>query len=60
MGIISAVKRVEFISDRLTLKGCWCDITFLNVHASTEDISDDMKDSCYGEQECEFNQFLKY
>jgi hypothetical protein len=36
--IISAVKRVEFVSDRMlyiTLKGCWCDITVLNVHAPT-------------------------
>jgi len=38
-GIISAVRRVEFISDRMvyiTLRGHWCDIV-LNVHAPTED-----------------------
>jgi hypothetical protein len=40
--IISAVKRVEFVSDRmshiiLVLRGCWCDIIVLNTHASTED-----------------------
>jgi exonuclease III len=38
--IISAVKRVEFFSDRMsyiTLKGRWCDIIVLNVHAPTED-----------------------
>jgi hypothetical protein len=38
--IISAVKRVEFISDRMSyiiLRGRWCDIIVLNVHATTED-----------------------
>jgi exonuclease III len=38
--IISAVKRVEFVSDRIsyiTLKGHWCDIIVLNVHTPTED-----------------------
>jgi hypothetical protein len=37
--IISAVKRVEFISDRMsyiTLKGRWCDITVPNMYAPTE------------------------
>jgi hypothetical protein len=44
--IISAVKRVEFVIDRMSyiiLRGCWCDI-ILNVHAPTEDKIDDMKD----------------
>jgi hypothetical protein len=48
--IISAVKRVEFVSDMMTyiiLRGCWCDITILNLHAPTEDKIDDMKDSFY-------------
>jgi hypothetical protein len=61
-GIISAVKRVEFISDRMsyiTLRGRWCDI-FLNVHASTEDKSDDTKDSFYEELERVLDQFPKY
>jgi hypothetical protein len=42
--IISAVKRIEFVSDRMsyiTLKGCGCDIIVLNVHAPTEDKDDD-------------------
>jgi hypothetical protein len=42
--IISAVKRVEFVSDKMlyiTLKGCWCDIIVLNVHAPTDDKDDD-------------------
>jgi exonuclease III len=50
--IISAVKRVEFVSDRMsyiTLRGRWCDIIVLNVHAATEDIYDDTNDSFYEE-----------
>jgi hypothetical protein len=43
--IISAVKRVEFLSDRMPLRGRWCRIIVLNVHATTEDNIDDMKDS---------------
>jgi hypothetical protein len=46
--IISAVKKVEFVSDRMshiTLKGRWRDIIVLNVHAPTEDKHDVMKDS---------------
>jgi hypothetical protein len=37
--IILAVKRVEFISDRMSymiLRGCWCHIIVLNIHAPTE------------------------
>jgi hypothetical protein len=43
--IMSAVKRVEFISDRMsyiTLKGLWYDIIVLNVHAPIEDKDDDI------------------
>jgi hypothetical protein len=61
--IISTVKRVEFVSDRMlyiTLKGCWCDITVLNVHAPTEDIGDVIKDSFYKEVEQVFGQFPRY
>jgi hypothetical protein len=46
--IISAVKRVEFISDRMSyiiLRGRWCHIIVLNVHAPTESKTDDVKDS---------------
>jgi hypothetical protein len=42
--IISAVKRVEFVSDRMsyiTLRGRWCHIIVLNVHSPTEDKTDD-------------------
>jgi len=54
-------KRVAFISNRMsyiTLRGHWCDIV-LNVHAPTEDKSDDKKDSIYKELEHVFNQFSK-
>jgi exonuclease III len=61
--IISAVKRVEFVSDRMSyiiLRGRWCDIILLNVHAPTEDKCDDTKDSFYEELKEVFNRFLKY
>jgi hypothetical protein len=48
--IISAVKRVEFVSDRMSyiaLRSRWCDIIVLNVHAPTEDKDDDIKDRFY-------------
>jgi hypothetical protein len=46
--IISAVKSVEFVSVRMSyiiLRGRWCHSIVLNVHASTEDKTDDVKDS---------------
>jgi hypothetical protein len=46
--IISAIKRVEFI---IILRGCWCDIIVLNVHAPQEDKIDDIKDRLYEELE---------
>jgi hypothetical protein len=52
--IISAVKRVEFVSDRMSfiiLRGCWCHVIVLNVHAATEDKIDDVKDSFYEDLE---------
>jgi hypothetical protein len=58
--IISAVKRVEFVSDRMsciTLKGRWCDIIVLNVQDPTEDRDDDIKDSFYEGLEQLFDQF---
>jgi hypothetical protein len=61
--IISAVKRVEFVSDMMSyiiLRGHWCDIILLNVHASTEDKIDDVKYRFYEELECVFDNFLKY
>jgi hypothetical protein len=60
--MISAVKRVEFVSDMMyvTLRGHWCNIIVLNVHAPTKDKIDDMKDSFYEELEPVFNKFPKY
>jgi hypothetical protein len=52
--IVSAIKRVEFVRDRLSymvLRGRWCSIIALNVHAPTEEKSDDSKDSFYEELE---------
>jgi hypothetical protein len=46
--VISAVKRVEFVSDRTSynviLRGRWCNIIVLNVHALTEDKIDYIND----------------
>jgi hypothetical protein len=56
--IISAIKRVEFINDRLSyivLRGRWFHIIVLNVHAPTEDKTDNVKDSFYEELECIFD-----
>jgi hypothetical protein len=61
--IISAVKRAESLSDRMSyiiLRGRWCHIIVLNVHASTEDKTDDVKDSFYEELERVSDKFLKY
>ena len=48
--ILSAVIRVEFVSNRMpyiVLRGRWCNIIVLNVHAPSEEKSDDSKDSSY-------------
>jgi hypothetical protein len=40
----------EFVSDAYNiLRGHWCDITVLNVHAPTENKGDDTKDNFYEE-----------
>jgi hypothetical protein len=60
--IVSAVKRVEFASDRMSyiiLRGRWCHIIVLNVHAPTEDKPDDVKGSFYEELELEFDELPK-
>jgi exonuclease III len=59
--IISAVRRVEFVSDRMPyiiLRGRWCNIIVLNVQAPCE--SDDSKDSSYEELARVFDQFPRY
>jgi hypothetical protein len=61
--IISAVKRVEFGNDRMSyiiLRGRWIHIIILNVHARTEDKTDDVKDGSYEELERVFDKFPKY
>jgi hypothetical protein len=60
--IISAGKRVSFVSDRMSyiiLRGRWCDIIVLNVHAPTEDKTDDTKDRFYEKLEHVFHKFSK-
>jgi hypothetical protein len=61
--IISAVKWIEFVSDRMAyikLRGCWCHIVDLNVRAPTEYKIDDIKDSFYEELERVFEKCPKY
>jgi hypothetical protein len=58
--IVQAVKKVEFISDRMSyivLRGCWCNIIVLNVHAPTEGKNDSQK-SFYEEVEHVFNNVI--
>jgi hypothetical protein len=48
--IISAIRRVEIISVRMLnikLRGRWCNIIVLNVHATCEDKGDHVSDSFY-------------
>jgi 23S rRNA C2498 (ribose-2'-O)-methylase RlmM len=61
--IISAVRTVEFVSDRMSctiLRGPWCHIIVLNVHAPTKDKTDEVKDSLHEELERVFHKFPKY
>jgi exonuclease III len=60
---VSAVKRVEFVSDRMSymiLRGRWCNVIVLNVHVPTEEKIDDIKDRFYEELEQVFGKFQKY
>jgi hypothetical protein len=61
--IISAVKRVELVSDRasyIILRGRWCDDIVLNVHAPTGDKIIGVKDDSYEEIESFFDKFPTY
>jgi hypothetical protein len=61
--IVSTVKRVESVSDRMSyiiLRGRWCHIILLNVHAPTKDNTDDVKDSFYEKVECVFDKLMKF
>jgi hypothetical protein len=58
--ILSAVRRVEFVRDRMSymvLGGRWCNNIVLNVHASSEEKSGDLKEGFYEELEQVFNHF---
>ena len=60
--IASAVKRVEFVSDRLSyivLRGSLHNIIVVNVHAPSEEKVDESKDF-YEELEQVFDHFPKY
>ena len=57
---MSAVKRVEFVSDRMSytvLRGRCCNIV-LNVHTPSDEKSADPEDSFYEELEEVFSNFL--
>ena len=57
------MKRVEFVSDRLSyivLRGRWRNNIVVNVHATSEERSDEPKDSFYEELEQVFDHFPKY
>jgi hypothetical protein len=60
--IVSAAKKVEFFSDRMShivLRGRWCYTIVLNMHAPSEEKSDDSKDTFYEELELVFDHFPK-
>ena len=59
--IVSAVKGVEFVSDRVSyivLRDRWCNIIVLNVHAPSQETSGDSKDSFYEESQQVLITFL--
>ena len=52
---------LEFVSDRVSyivMRGRWCNIIVVNVHAPIEEKSDESKDSFYEELEQVFDHFL--
>ena len=58
--IALAVKRVEFVSDRVSyivMRGRWCNIIVVNVHEPSEEKSDESKDNFYEELEQFFLSF---
>jgi hypothetical protein len=44
----------------IILRGRWCHIIVLNVHALTEEKTDDVKDNFYEELKRVFHKFSKY
>jgi hypothetical protein len=62
-GIISAVKGVEFVSEKMswvTANGRWCDIIVENVRVPTEEKDDDARDNFHEELEEVFVHFPRY
>jgi hypothetical protein len=62
-GIVSAIKRVGFVSHRMSyivLRGHWGNTIVLNAHAPTEEKDDGSEDSFYEELEQVFDDFPKY
>jgi len=60
--LVSAVKRIEFVSDRLScrvLRGRWLHIILVTVHPPSEEKSEDLKVTFYEEIEM-FDHFPKY
>jgi hypothetical protein len=58
--ILPAVKKVEFVSDRMSyivFRGHWCNIIVLNAHAPTKEKNYDSKGSFYEELELVFDHF---
>jgi len=59
--ILSAVKTEDFVSDRMSyivLRGRWCNIIVLNVHAPSKEKSDDSKHRFYEELDQVFRSFF--
>jgi len=57
------VNRVQLVSDRLSyigLRASWPNIIVVNVHAPSEEKSDESKDSFYEELEQLFDHLPKY
>ena len=62
-GFLYTVKRIEFDSDRLlyiVLKRRWLHFIVVNVHAPSEEKSEELKDSFYDEVEEVLDHFPKY
>jgi hypothetical protein len=61
--VVSEVRRLEFFSDRLSyiiLRGRWCNIIVLNVHAPCEDKGDEVNISVYEKLGRQFHQLPRY
>jgi hypothetical protein len=60
---MSAFRRVEFVSGRMSyiiVRGRWCNIIIVNVHAPCEDKSNDVMDNFYEELGRVFDEFSRY